>query len=209
GRVIAIEPAFLVGGAVDRCRATLAATMRRWTDAERHFEDALRLNTRLRSRPWIARTQQEYAAMLAARDAPGDRLRARALAEEALVTARELGMLAIGARAERVLGGLGEGEVVATVATPLAESASLLAEGEYWTIAYRDRAVRLRATVGLQYLARLLKSPGTGLHALDLVAGGAGEPAARDRGDAGPVLDRQARAAYRGRAPALALGSAG
>ena len=196
GRVIAVEPAFLVGGAVDRCLAVLAATMRRWADAEAHFDAALQLNERLRARPWVARTQQEYAAMLVARDESGDRERARALAETALATARALGMMGIAARSEGVLARLGDREIAPSMSAAATESAYVRKEGEYWAIGYQDRAIRLRATAGLRYLARLLRSPGAEVHALDLVAGDA---TVRDRSDAGPLLDPQARAAYRAR----------
>jgi hypothetical protein len=45
---------------------------------------------------------------------------------------------------------------------------------------------------GLHYLVRLLDRPGCELHVLDLVG-------AADAGDAGPVLDEQAKAEYRTR----------
>ncbi len=193
GGVIATEPCFLVGGAADRSLAVLAATMERWSDAERHFQEALRLNTALRARPWVARTQQEYATMLTRRAQPGDRERARALADAALATARELGMATIVTRAERVLTRLGPGE------TGSPTSAYLRMEGDYWTIGYRERAVRLRATVGLRYLARLLRSPGAEFYALELASDAGGRGGAPERGDAGPMLDAAARAAYRTR----------
>jgi len=84
-------------------------------------------------------------------------------------------------------------------------------EGEYWTITYEGRTARLRHTKGLAYIAHLLRHPGQELHAIDLiniVAGGAvearrGQPEAgsrrRDLGDAGEMLDREAKAAYKHR----------
>ena len=46
-------------------------------------------------------------------------------------------------------------------------------EGEYWTItAPAGTTFRLKDTLGLQYLARLLAEPGREIHVLDLVAGG-------------------------------------
>jgi len=48
-------------------------------DAVRHFETALAVGTRMRARPWLARTQYEYARLLLARAESGDRDRARAL----------------------------------------------------------------------------------------------------------------------------------
>jgi class 3 adenylate cyclase/tetratricopeptide (TPR) repeat protein len=70
----------------------LAVTMRRWTLAEKHFEDALAMNRRIGSLPWVAHTQHDYACMLRERGAPGDAERALALEKEALDTAQRLGM---------------------------------------------------------------------------------------------------------------------
>src|SRR5215831_18764598 len=64
----------------------------RYDDAERHFEKALEMNARIRARIWVAHTQHDYARMLVARDQPGDREKAAALAAQALATAREVGM---------------------------------------------------------------------------------------------------------------------
>src|SRR5215510_4263913 len=73
----------------------LAATMERWQDAAQHFEDALAMNARMGARPWLAHTQYQYAVMLLARHQPGDRDKAMALLQEALTTARALGMHAL------------------------------------------------------------------------------------------------------------------
>jgi DNA-binding NarL/FixJ family response regulator len=86
-------------------------------------------------------------------------------------------------------------------------------EGEYWTIAYRHDTFRLKDSKGLRYLAELLSKPGVEIHALELVAAVAGtacpdqqggrKKAAREDGlevgrlgDAGNVIDAQAKAAY-------------
>jgi tetratricopeptide (TPR) repeat protein len=79
GRTAVIGNATACYGAVSRYLGRLAATMERWEDAARHFEDALAMNTRMGARPWLAHTQHEYATML-------------------LATARELGMRALEAR---------------------------------------------------------------------------------------------------------------
>jgi non-specific serine/threonine protein kinase len=89
-------------------------------------------------------------------------------------------------------------------------------DGEYWTMAYDGPAIRLRDSLGLGYLARLIRSPNKEFHVLDLAAAGHGRPAhihgsppsgpeARvGPGDAGPVLDDKAKAAYRQRLEELA-----
>ena len=81
-------------------------------------------------------------------------------------------------------------------------------EGEYWTVVFEGRELRLRDSKGMRYVAHLLRHPEHDFHALDLVAltraddGDGGEVGGRttsDLGDAGPVLDPPARSAYRRR----------
>jgi CheY-like chemotaxis protein len=72
-------------------------------------------------------------------------------------------------------------------------------EGEFWTVAFEGNAFRLKDAKGLQYIARLLGAAGHEVHVLDLLAprGTSGErPVA---GDAGPVLDAEAKREYRAR----------
>jgi hypothetical protein len=68
----------------------------------------------------------------------------------------------------------------------------LCRDGNRWVVGYRDGRFELPDMKGLHYLARLLERPGCELHVLDLVG-------AADAGDAGPVLDEQAKAEYRRR----------
>jgi len=87
-------------------------------------------------------------------------------------------------------------------------------EGEYWTIAYDGAVVRLKDSKGLRQIALLLAHPGQELHATDLEArvSGPSEPKAQrvavsaeygelgvraDGGDAGELLDAEAKAAYK------------
>ncbi len=66
--------------------------LRRWIDAETHFEAALRIDGRMGAQPWMARTQHDYACMRLARNGDGDRAAARALLLQAQETAQALGM---------------------------------------------------------------------------------------------------------------------
>ncbi|MDP9236731.1 MAG: alpha/beta fold hydrolase [Chloroflexota bacterium] len=95
--------ASIVYGSASRQLGILAGTMSRLDDAQRHFEDALRMNTRMGARPYVARTQLDYARMLRKRDAPADAARARELLEQALATAREIGMAKVAADCEALL----------------------------------------------------------------------------------------------------------
>src|SRR5262249_47106701 len=88
----AVGGALYCRGAVARPLGLLATVLGRHDAAERHFEKALEMNPRIRARIWVAHTQHDYARMLVARDQPGDREKAAALAAQALATAREVGM---------------------------------------------------------------------------------------------------------------------
>jgi hypothetical protein len=70
-------------------------------------------------------------------------------------------------------------------------------EGDYWSVVFDGRTVRIRDLKGMRYLAQLLTHPGREFHALDLVAAETGERLAAD--DAGVMLDERAKAAYRRR----------
>lgn len=83
-------------------------------------------------------------------------------------------------------------------------------EGDYWSVVFEGRTVRVRDLKGMRYLARLLAHPGREFHVLDLVAeerghvaqaesGQAGELTHSTLGDAGEILDTRAKDAYRRR----------
>ena len=91
----------------------------------------------------------------------------------------------------------------AATATTECRPATLQADGTWWTIADGDTRARLRETKGLRYLADLIAHPGVERHCLDLVdlvEGAAPEGVDRRRfGDAGPLMDAQARDSCRRR----------
>jgi class 3 adenylate cyclase/tetratricopeptide (TPR) repeat protein len=200
----AVNPPAACIGSVSRSLAVAAAVMERWSEAEHHFEAALRANSEMRARPWVAHTNLDWAEALLMRDAPGDRERAGGLAGEAGRVARDLGMPAIAARAKR----FGKGDAGRAVALQLRPSL-FRREGEYWAIAFEGDAFRLRDSKGLRYIARLLAEQGREVHALDLVAGEHAPERARRRldpglfastpADAGEILDARAKAEYRHR----------
>ena len=83
-------------------------------------------------------------------------------------------------------------------------------EGDYWTVTFEGHTVRVRDRKGMRYLARLFADPGREFHVLDLVAAETGSPVrvAGDQtgspprsalGNAGEILDAQAKDAYRRR----------
>jgi hypothetical protein len=89
-------------------------------------------------------------------------------------------------------------------------AAALVREGDVWRLDYEGRVLRVRDAKGMRHLALLLAHPGVEFHAVDVA--GAGEGGATlagleadglavraGTGDAGPVLDAQAKAQYRTR----------
>jgi tetratricopeptide (TPR) repeat protein len=83
-------------------------------------------------------------------------------------------------------------------------------EGEYWSLEFEGRTVRVRDLKGMHYLAQLLAHPGREFHALDLVAAESAGVARSESslaaelprttlGDAGEMLDARAKNAYRRR----------
>ena len=98
----------------------------------------------------------------------------------------------------------------ATQEPPVADLNLIRREGDYWSLVFAGRTVRVRDLKGVRYLARLLADPGREFHVLDLVAAESGHVAAVESGrvtglshtgpgDAGEMLDARAKAAYRRR----------
>lgn len=179
-RNIVTAYAIVCYGSAARHLGLLAATTSRWEEAERHFENAIAMNSRMKAHPLLATTQCSYAEMLLARGGRGDRSRAARFLDQALGTARELGMVKL---VERVLALRGEtthrtrGHASVSERKPQAVDAKgasseriFRKEGRFWTIVYRDRDLRIRDTKGMRYLAHLLRFPGQEFHVSDLAA---------------------------------------
>jgi DNA-binding CsgD family transcriptional regulator len=90
-------------GAASRYLGLLAGVRSRWDEAERHFRDALEMDARMGARTWLAHTQYEYSKVLLAGSRHDDRQKAVSLLEEALATARELGMRSVEGRTADLL----------------------------------------------------------------------------------------------------------
>ncbi|HUE75193.1 MAG TPA: response regulator transcription factor, partial [Chloroflexota bacterium] len=86
-------------GSISRSLGLLATTLRRWDEAARHFEMSLHDHERIGARPWLARTQHDYAHLLLSRGQPGDRPKAADLLHRALEAARSMGMVRLSEQA--------------------------------------------------------------------------------------------------------------
>jgi len=209
-------------GSASRGLGNLASATSRWDAAVLHFEEALEMNERTGARPWVAHTCHDHARMLLARDRPRDRAHVAELLERARGTCQEVGMVALGAKVSALVDEHGlrprlasRAPVASSTSREIARPGIFRREGEYWSIGFEGDEFRLRNSKGLQYLAELLARPGREVFALDLAAGRGGgdrgtpvEPGlsvSRDLGDAGEVIDREARLAYRRRIEELQL----
>ncbi|PRX18121.1 SAM (Sterile alpha motif) domain-containing protein [Paraburkholderia sp. BL18I3N2] len=94
-QVVTVPVFTLCCGSAARYLGMLAHALGDWSAAEEHFEYGLRLDERLRARPWLAHGRHEYALMLAARNAADDRARAQHLLADAVAAANELKMSAL------------------------------------------------------------------------------------------------------------------
>ena len=203
-------------GPIDRVRGLLAAFAGRHAEAVVLLENAERDAVRKGARLWAVRSSVDRAAVLVARDGPGDRAVARDLIDAALAACRALGLPAIEREARAVAATLAQDTRAAEPASasavaPAGRTATFRRDGDVWSIG-SERIVQLRHSKGLLYLSRLLAEPGREFHALDLVGQGTVDPDRRigiseaaalglggDGGDRGALIDDEARAAYRAR----------
>lgn len=113
-----------------------------------------------------------------------------------------------GANGAPVRGGQAQASLASGIRIP--DENVIRREGEYWSVAFQSRTIRLRDQKGLRYLARLLAHPGRDFHVLDMVANESGSAIDNGRDveagltvslglDAGVLLDPQAKKAYRRR----------
>lgn len=216
-----IVSAAAVLGSADRLLGRLAHACGDLERAAAHFERALRLEQDAGAHACLARTLHDFSLLLVERGSAGDLARASRAFADATRLAAERGMRRLAEQTLRTAAAH-----VATPAaratddpdretrdaprerTPSSMGSTFRLEGEYWTLAFDGRVARVRHLRGLSYLAVLLASPHRAIPALDLVT--AAEPD-EDRtymhapldhgelsvgGDAGELLDPEARRAY-------------
>jgi hypothetical protein len=202
-RLAASAASETIAGPVGRVVGDLAAALGRFEVAEEAYIGALELVRRAGWRPWEAWTRYSYSRMLLKRSDPSDVEAADGHLAIAHSIAEELGMPALVAR----LGELGRvAEMPLTARSVPPDEVALQREGDVWAMTFGGRTIRLRDTKGLRYVARLLAEPDREIPAIDLVAqterhvGPETEgELSRAGGGADPVLDAEARAAYRSR----------
>ncbi len=202
GRVAVANAGATCYGSTSTFLGLLAATAGDTSAAEEHLRTGLTQNRAMGHRPMTVWTLLEYAELLAIRGEDDDLERAEQMRADALSQAEQIGIAGLRPRLTRPpTPRSGDAPSERSVA---ATEAVFQKEGDYWTVVFEGRTTRLRDGKGPRYLARLLAAPHQELYSLDLVAGPGGEshPAKREGGL--PVLDQQARSAYRQRLRDLA-----
>jgi tetratricopeptide (TPR) repeat protein len=208
-------------GPVSRFVAIAAATAGRLDEAIAQFEAALQAARRWGAEPLVAAIRLEFAEVLERAGGAGRGERARTLREQGLEAARRLELHGLLARWDpgtqpATPPSAAEADDAPAPAPATLGPVACYRRGDIWTIGPPGARIQLRHAKGLTHIVRLLAAPHVEFHALDLVAGtqerGTSAAAAlasgmeiRGRGssDAGPVLDGQAKAAYRARVSEL------
>jgi hypothetical protein len=184
-------------GPMQRVLGLLEASLGRYVEADRLLESARQVCRTHRFGPWIARLSLERARVQLA---AGHVEEARSLFEEAAQIAAELGMRGIESKARTALG---VSRQVASLDAPTPEETErmhLTRESEVWRVSWRSHVVRVKATRGVELLARLVAAAGERIHVLALAGDSDAVLAETDAGDAS---DRRAVAAYRSRLAAI------
>jgi hypothetical protein len=170
-----------------------------WKACDRFFERALVAVEAVGRRSMAARMRFELGDLLVRSEREPERARSLLVAARTLASEVELPELValIERRHPSIAPSRKEREQRRSLSAPV--DFSMLAEGEYFAIATGRGTLRFKATVGMQYLARLVERPNVALHVLEL-AGSSEHP---DRGDAGELVDADAVRAYRARLETL------
>jgi tetratricopeptide (TPR) repeat protein len=225
-RNVVAGPGGFVYGSASLFLGMLARVLSRRREGQRHLEDALALHRRMGAPVHVARTQLEMARHLVAGESACDWRRARELLGAARETVERLDLERLRRKIaeveESTPGAVTAANrsipqvsgVAAAPAPGRLQAGVFKREGDYWTIGYEDSVFRVKDSVGLRYLAELLGHPCEEILASDLIASVNAHDSPFPRvpsrtmggpsvvlgcGDAGVVLDRQAREAYRRR----------
>ncbi|MBI3802016.1 MAG: AAA family ATPase [Deltaproteobacteria bacterium] len=144
----------------------LATTLGCWEEARAHFAAALAALGKMNARPRLAHCQYDYARMLLARRATGDREQALALLAAAHATAQTLGMQRLLEKVQAM-----QEQALQTVPPPQPPAVNrFCCDGKWWSLSFAGTTVTLRDVKGVRYIAYLLQRPQEEVHVLDLLA---------------------------------------
>jgi len=182
-------------GPVGYALGNIARGLGRLDEAQQHMETALAIATRMRAQPMVARIRSALGELA---EANGD---AKAAAEHRQIARDTINALELRETARAPAAQASSPALAKTPATRF----SMELDGDIQIVRFNDASTSLKDNKGLQILARLITTPDQDIHVLDLV-GSAPAPAAAKSGDAGPLLDDQARTEYQRRVTELQEG---
>lgn len=195
-----------IDGPVSGGLAHVARYLGDYDEADAHFQHATQKMRRTGGRPCYAQLACEYADFLVERGGAERRQKALNLANEAREIAEELGMKAVLAESTALLDSHATTRpqvVTPELTAPPMAVVTMHRAGEFWLVRSEGAEFHLKDTKGVRILAELISHPGREFHVLELSGGPETATEVIDRGDAGEVLDEQARRAYQQRAQEL------
>jgi pimeloyl-ACP methyl ester carboxylesterase len=192
-----------LAGLVARAEAVVAAARGSWSESEAQFIKAAET---FRRHGMVWQEAQTFQSWGSALRAGAERRAAIEKLDKAIETCRRHGVEGDLARTD---GGDGVSGSLTEEQQAAVPRAVFRREGDYWTVSWRGKVVRLKNAKGLHYIAYLLANPGRQFLAFELAAAGAAPGSQRasidsgvtaaDLGDAGALLDAKAREQYRHR----------
>ncbi len=181
-------------GTVSHYLGLLATVLGAPCEADEHFAAAEETYSRMGARPLMARARLDHADMLLRLD--GERNRAEGLLRAALAGLADLDMGPWQERGERLLTRVGGKRRPPADAPATGDTHVFRRDGDFWTITYAGRTIRVKDLKGLHYVRTLLREPGREFHVADLAGAGLGR---HESGLTEPNPDAKARAEYRKR----------
>ncbi|HEY7483642.1 MAG TPA: AAA family ATPase [Streptosporangiaceae bacterium] len=178
-------------GSAERPLGLAALAFGRPDLAIEHLDRAVAANRLLGNLPVTAIAMTDLAEALLRRGHAADRERAVELLAAARQDAAALGMTARSAAWQGRLHDLA------------ARSATIRRQGRHWQLALDGHHAIVPHRIGMTYLARLLTNPGQEISALELAVDATSPVASLTASTHQPMIDDQARAAYRRRAAEL------
>lgn len=197
----------VVDGSAAHYVARLAETLGDHTMALEYYQHALQANRALAASPLVARSLLHFGVFLGG---PGRELQsaftAADLLHEALAIYSAFKFPRMVAMAQSALDDLeasNDSTYNLRTPAPLATNVNIFRrEGDYWSVCFNNVLVRIRHSLGMQYIANLIAANGNEVHVLDLIASDNADRqtlGALASATADPILDPLARSQYRQR----------
>jgi tetratricopeptide (TPR) repeat protein len=198
--------------------ALISTALGEFDRARREFEASLRFNRRMGAAVALAYTQAAYGDMLMKGQGFDERRYGADLLRLAREAAEAFGLKALLQEIANSTVLTDEPAQTNSQLVHYSETATFQREGDFWTLSWGKDTVRIRNLKGLHAIAHLLARPCQEIHIAELSQildhnvfssdggnGNSGQRPAHTSADAGPLLDEEAKRAYRTRLRDLRL----